>query len=130
MPLTLENYKDRLIDEKIRKYLRIFGAISVEGPRWCGKTWTVLNHANSVTYLMDQSSKALAELDAASALKGNEPHAIDEWQEVPAIWDKVRHAVDQGTAKGRFLLTGSVTIPEKGSCIAGQAGFPGFVCIP
>jgi len=114
MPLTLENYKDRLIDEKIRKYLRIFGAISVEGPRWCGKTWTVLNHANSVTYLMDQNSKALAELDTASALNGDEPHAIDEWQEVPAIWDMVRHAVDQGTAKGRFLLTGSVTIPEEG----------------
>ena len=114
MPLTRENYKERLIDKKITKHLQIFGAISVEGPRWCGKTWTVLNHANSVTYLMNQNSKALAELDTAFALEGDEPHAIDEWQEIPAIWDMVRHTVDQGTAKGRFLLTGSVSIPEEG----------------
>jgi len=114
MALTRENYKSRLIDEKIRKHLRIFGAVLVEGPKWCGKTWTVLNHANSVAYLMDKNTRALAELDLSSALSGEAPHAIDEWQELPAIWDMVRHSVDQTTRKGRFLLTGSVTPPEEG----------------
>ena len=51
MTLTREGYRTRLIDEKITRYLRIFGAISVEGPKWCGKTWTSLNHANSVSFL-------------------------------------------------------------------------------
>ncbi len=37
-----KNYKPRLIDDKVGKYLRIFGAISIEGPKWCGKTWTSL----------------------------------------------------------------------------------------
>lgn len=32
---------------------------------------------------------------------------LDEWQRVPAIWDAVRRAVDQGAESGRFLLTGS-----------------------
>ena len=114
MALTNETYKRRLIDLKLEKYLGIFGAVSVEGPKWCGKTWTVLNHANSVIYLMDKNSRSLAEIDLASALAGDTPHAIDEWQEIPEIWDAVRHAVDRTTEKGRFLLTGSVTPPKEG----------------
>jgi len=90
----------------------IFGAVNIEGPKWCGKTWTMLNHANSLSDLMEGNTKALAELDPSSVLIGNAPHAIDEWQEVPAIWDAVRHEIDQSTEKGRFLLTGSVTPPE------------------
>lgn len=38
MSLMQEDYRKRLIDEKINKYLKIFGAISIEGPKWCGKT--------------------------------------------------------------------------------------------
>ena len=45
MSLTKEGYMPRLIDdEKVSRYLRVFGAISVEGPKWCGKTWTSLNN--------------------------------------------------------------------------------------
>ena len=51
MILTKEGYKQRIIDSKIDDYLKIFGAVSIEGPKWCGKTWTTLNHANSVVYL-------------------------------------------------------------------------------
>ena len=45
MKLTKKEYKERLIDKKIDEYLKIFGAISIEGPKWCGKTWTALNHS-------------------------------------------------------------------------------------
>ena len=37
MSLKKEQYLPRLIDNKINKYLKIFGAISIEGPKWCGK---------------------------------------------------------------------------------------------
>lgn len=57
MSLTKINYKERLIDSKISKYLSIFGAVSIEGPKWCGKTWTALNHANSVTYMMEKGPR-------------------------------------------------------------------------
>ena len=41
------SYKVRLVDSLIDKDLRIFGAICIEGPKWCGKTWTSSYHANS-----------------------------------------------------------------------------------
>ena len=57
MSLTKEGYKPRLIDERVARYLSVFGAVSIEGPKWCGKTWTSLNHAHSVTYVTDKSVK-------------------------------------------------------------------------
>ena len=38
---------------------------------------------------------------------GPTPVLLDEWQHVPAVWDAVRRAVDDGATPGRFLLTGS-----------------------
>ena len=55
MPLKREGYQERLIDKLIDEDLKLFGAISIEGPKWCGKTWTSLNHANSVVYLDDST---------------------------------------------------------------------------
>jgi len=53
MALKQTGYKARLADKKLSEYLKLFGAVSVEGPKWCGKTWTSLNHANSAVYIMD-----------------------------------------------------------------------------
>jgi predicted AAA+ superfamily ATPase len=115
MTLRKDGYLPRIIDDKIRSYLEIFGAISIEGPKWCGKTWTALNHANTARYLMDPSSgvnyRETAMTEPALILEGEEPVLIDEWQEVPRIWDAVRFAVDQKREKGRFLLTGSTKPP-------------------
>ena len=44
------------------------------------------------------------------ALQGATPHLIDEWQEVPELWDVVRGKVDSSPLKGQFILTGSATI--------------------
>ena len=40
MSLKKEGYTTRLIDKKIEEHLKIFGAVCIEGPKWCGKTWT------------------------------------------------------------------------------------------
>ena len=111
MTLKKKGYRPRIIDSKIKRYLRIFGAISIEGPKWCGKTWTALSHANTVRYIMNPSSgidyKETARTEPALLLEGEEPILIDEWQEVLSIWDAVRFEVDQSSKRGRFLLTGS-----------------------
>ena len=60
------------------------------------------------------SNREIARLDVNKALEGQVPHLIDEWQEVPAIWDAVRYKADEGTEKGRFILTGSSTPQLKG----------------
>ena len=113
MKLTKEGYKRRLIDTAIEENLEIFGAISIEGPKWCGKTWTALNHSNSVVYLNNTAdnfrAKHLAEMDVNLVLNKDMPELIDEWQEVPAIWDAVRFKCDQDSKKGKYILTGSAT---------------------
>lgn len=47
-------------------------------------------------------------------LEGETPRLIDEWQEVPPLWDAVRYKVDQIPKKGQFILTGSATPNHKG----------------
>lgn len=113
MGLTKKGYKERLIDKEIEENLKIFGAISIEGPKWCGKTWTALNHSNSAVFLNNTEDnfreKHLAEMDVNLVLDKEQPETIDEWQEVPAIWDAVRFKCDQDKEKGKYILTGSVT---------------------
>ena len=113
MALTKEGYKARIIDEKIKKNLKIFGAISLEGPKWCGKTWTALNHANSVVYLNNVSNnfneRTLAKMNVDLILNKEYPELIDEWQEVPAIWDGIRFKCDEDNIRGKYILTGSAT---------------------
>lgn len=116
--LTQEGYLPRLIDAQIVNALQVFGAVCVEGPKWCGKTWALLNQAESVYYVGDPSgdfqNRRLAEMEPSIALAGSEPHLVDEWQDVPPIWDAVRHEVDRSPRKGRFLLSGSSTPQRKG----------------
>ena len=113
MKLTKKGYRERLIDKTIEENLKIFGAISIEGPKWCGKTWTALNHSNSVVYLNNTADnfreKHLAEMDVNLILNKEQPELIDEWQEVPAIWDAIRFQCDQDKEKGKYILTGSAT---------------------
>lgn len=118
MEFKKENYEPRIIDQKIEKYLKIFGAICVEGPKWCGKTWSSLNHAKSVIYIGSSENnfqnRTLAQLSPDAVLIGETPRVIDEWQEVPALWDTVRFHVDQTSQNGNFILTGSATPKRKG----------------
>ena len=69
MGLRKNEYIDRLVDKKIKEYLTIFGAISIEGPKWCGKTWASLNHANSVVYLDEEEIREKAKLSLDLILK-------------------------------------------------------------
>lgn len=112
MSLTKDGYKNRLIDKRIEKMLKIFGAVSIEGPKWCGKTWTSLNHANSVTYLTEKSARNMAEIDPKYIFTKQRPQLIDEWQVVPEIWDAVRHECDVDHNKGKFILTGSTSLEK------------------
>ena len=111
-------YKPRIIDHQVEEYLSAFGAVCVEGPKWCGKTWTSSYHSKSEIYIGDPAGNfqncQLAELSPALVLEGEMPRLIDEWQEVPPLWDAVRYKVDQTAQKGQFILTGSATPNHKG----------------
>lgn len=113
-----KGYRPRIIDNKIEEYLGVFGALCIEGPKWCGKTWTSSFHSRSEIYLGDPAgnfqNRNLAELSPDLVLQGEPPRLIDEWQEVPPLWDAVRFHVDQSSEKGLFILTGSSTPNHKG----------------
>ena len=113
MSLRKEEYIDRLIDKKIEEYLSVFGAISIEGPKWCGKTWSSLNHANSVCYLDDDETKQKAKLSMDLILNEERPELIDEWNIVPETWDAVRRKCDETTEKGNYILTCSTKLTDK-----------------
>lgn len=106
--LRPEGYRRRLIDDRLAMLLQAFGAVEIVGPKWCGKTWSALSVASSVIRLIDRPSRLAVEQDVSLALLGEAPHLIDEWQEVPEVWDAVRMSVDEAAGcRGRYLLTGS-----------------------
>ena len=111
MTLTPKGYKPRLIEGRLDALMAAFGCVEINGPKWCGKTWTAMTRAKSMTRLDDPSEREAAEMDPALALVGEEPHLVDEWQEVPEVWDAARRFVDSsGNKRGTLLLTGSTSL--------------------
>lgn len=119
----IEQYRPRVIDKVVTKYLSVFGAVCIEGPKWCGKSWTSSYHAKSEFLVADPANnfqnKRLAEMSPALILEGNSPRMIDEWQEVQPLWDAVRYEVDRRGRKGQFILTGSSTPKRDGVAHSG-----------
>ncbi|MBO4357538.1 MAG: ATP-binding protein [Candidatus Methanomethylophilaceae archaeon] len=110
-------YLPRLVEAEIDNTMQIMGAVSIEGPKGCGKTWCARSKSNSEFSLVNPegnfANRKLAEIDPAMALKGDEPHLIDEWQDVPGIWDAVRYSVDMSNSNGRYILCGSSSVDKK-----------------
>lgn len=111
---TMARYMSRCIDRSIERDLGIFGAVLIQGPKWCGKTTTAQRFAESSLSLSDPAGNfaalQLARIDPAQAIVGATPRLIDEWQEEPKLWDAIRFECDRRTGEpGQFLLTGSAT---------------------
>ena len=109
-----KKYYTRIIENELDQLLGIFGAVLIEGPKWCGKTTTAETRAASRLLLMDPSrnfeNRLRAETDPALAVSGEVPRLIDEWQEVPKLWDAARFECDnRGGEPGQFIFTGSAT---------------------
>lgn len=109
--LEPEGYRPRLVEGRLDALMAAFGCVEIVGAKWCGKTWTALSRARSATRLDRASERAAAEVDPALALVGEAPHLVDEWQEVPGVWDASRRLVDDaGGRRGLLLLTGSTAL--------------------
>lgn len=112
----MEGYKHRIMDGLLAKKLQAKGAVLIEGPKWCGKTTTAEEVAASKVLLARADVKEhfnnLLAIDADTALSGDAPMLIDEWQTVPKLWDAVRYTVDHRRKMGQFILTGSA-VPDK-----------------
>lgn len=109
-------YLPRIADQILKEYLEAFGAVLIEGPKWCGKTTTAEQQANSKLKLQNPDTRdgylATAATRPSLLLDGITPRLIDEWQDAPTLWDAVRTAVDERQKVGQFILTGSNSVDK------------------
>jgi predicted AAA+ superfamily ATPase len=112
----MKEYRNRIVDYQLREELRAFGAVSIVGPKWCGKTTTAKQLAKSVLYMQDtEKSKdylQIAGLRPSALLEGENPRLIDEWQMAPQLWDAVRFDIDMRDSRSLYILTGSTSVDE------------------
>jgi predicted AAA+ superfamily ATPase len=103
-------YVPRIADGQLTDRLAALGAVVIEGPKACGKTATARRRAASEVLLdVDVEAIRAVAIDPRLVLDGPSPRLIDEWQREPRVWDAVRRAVDDRSAPGQFILTGSAT---------------------
>ena len=109
-------YKPRIADKLLARKLAGKGAVLVEGPKWCGKTTTAQQQAQSLLNLGDSEilnqSLKIMEISPKTLLQGKTPRLIDEWQTIPPLWDTIRSEVDQRGEFSQFILTGSSVLPQ------------------
>ncbi|GAB05359.1 DUF4143 domain-containing protein [Gordonia amarae] len=115
------DYQRRALDDELDLMLSALPAIAVDGAKAVGKTSTTQVRAASVLRLDSRSVREVVAADPASILLRPRPLLIDEWQNVPDVWDVVRRAVDEDRTPGQFLLTGSAT-PKEGATAHSGAG--------
>ncbi len=126
--MEIQNYKRRIVDKQIEQYLKLFGAVCIEGPKYCGKTWSGRYHANSEILLHSNTGEGannveIAKISPNIILAGEKPKLIDEWQEATNLWDEIRIDVDKTGLKGQYILTGSSTPNRNGISHSGAGRF-------
>lgn len=108
--MIVTDYLPRTVDAELTVRLRSAGAVLLEGPKACGKTWAAQRQARSALHLdRNPQARRTGATDVDLLLEGAAPRLIDEWQLVPETWNAVRAAVDDRNADGQFILTGSAT---------------------
>jgi predicted AAA+ superfamily ATPase len=113
--VLVDNYRRRILDDELDELVTALPAIAVEGAKAVGKTATASQRATTIHALDDPDQRALAEADLDRLLVAPGPVLIDEWQFLPAVWDKVRRAVDAGALPGQIFLTGSASPKDTGT---------------
>lgn len=115
-------YYQRLIEKQIERKLKSCGAVVVEGPKFCGKTTTSMRYAKSSIRLNTKKAIDLARLEPHNILLGEKTRVIDEWQTVPEVWNEVKAWIDEDSAFGQFILTGSSTPADQSEIYHSGAG--------
>ncbi|AKT50681.1 ATP-binding protein [Arsenicicoccus sp. oral taxon 190] len=102
-------YLSRTVDAELDELLPGVAAIALDGPKGVGKTGTALRRADASWLLDDPAQREVVAADFSMSAAPRGTLLIDEWQQLPQVWDSVRRQVDAGAPPGRFLLTGSAT---------------------
>lgn len=102
----VQGYSRRIVDNSIDELFPSFAAISIDGARAIGKTSTGAQRAKTILNLDLPEIQRLIQADPNYMGRADTPVLIDEWQNVPEVWDRIRRLVDNDATGGRFILAG------------------------
>ena len=107
-------YIRRIVDDVIDRRTEAFNAISITGPKGCGKTRTAKERSKTIIEFQDEDKRdgylAVAETAPKLFLKNPKPILFDEWQDAVKILGMLRKACDDNPENvGEFYLTGSAS---------------------
>lgn len=106
----MRTYRARVVDAEIDAALGSAGAVVIGGARAVGKAESARRVSASEIRLDSGDPRAiLAREQPETALRGDVPRLLDEYQAIPDLWNEVRRAVDHRGVPGQLVLTGSAT---------------------
>lgn len=115
--MAKKQYIPRIADGVLERMLHTTGAVHIKGPKGCGKSTTAARKCRTEYLLQDpenESLRLLALNKPSELFRTAKPILLDEWGEVPSLWDAVRAEVDREDEMGEFILTGSSVPKEDG----------------
>jgi predicted AAA+ superfamily ATPase len=122
-------YRHRALEARLNRYLTLFPAVAVTGPRQSGKSTLLRTSFPDVPYATfdDPEEVRAVESDPKGYLARFPDRVIlDEVQRVPALFSYLKIAIDTDRQrKGRFLLTGSSQFTQSrriSESLAGRIG--------
>ena len=100
----------RLAARQLRSALSAFPAAVIVGPRQCGKTTLARMVSGEYFDLEQESERVRLDLEWNRLAAGRVRVLLDEAQSFPAVFPRLRAAIDRDRRRnGRFLLLGSVS---------------------
>ena len=115
----------------LRKYLTIFPAVAILGPRQCGKSTLIKSlsqHFDGILYLDMQKESDLNKLlepELFFETNSDKIICLDEIQLVPKLFSVLRSVIDSNRINGKFILLGSASqelIQQTSESLAGRIG--------
>jgi predicted AAA+ superfamily ATPase len=101
---------NRIASTELLTRLATYPAAALVGPRQCGKTTLALALGGEYFDLELRSDRLRFDLDWAAVTEGDRLVILDEAQEWPELFPRLRSAIDADRQRnGRFLILGSVS---------------------
>ena len=106
----LQGMLERLAKQELTSRLKTYPAVTIVGPRQCGKTTLARSLGGRYFDLEREQERFRLNVEWDSVINGHNLAIFDEAQNWPELFNRLRGAIDDDRSRnGRFLLLGSVS---------------------